>query len=499
MLHRRFAPFAVCVVLLRAGCGTAAAWEVTDAQRAELDAMTQADCQGLEPGDYHLDRLNALARTRGDQAGQRFSAALAASFERFARDLSQGRLAPSSDPQWNIESGFRDAGLPSPPALASAEEVRAYLDRLAPPDAQYGRLRKALNRYLDIAEQGGWPEVPAGDDLRAGARDERVVALRNRLRISGHYTAEMEADPLYFDRGLDDALRRFQSEQGLWTDGTLDSRTRGVLDVDVQHRIEQLKLTLERWRWLPRNLGKRYVWMNIASQDMSVMENGQVLLSMRTMVGRPYRQTPSLRGLLNLVTFNPTWSVPYKLAVEDILPQQRRHAQFLAQKQIRVFSLQDGREVDPAQIDWSKLTRRNFTYQLRQDAGPQNSLGHFKFSFDNPEDVYLHDTPTKLLFRLPTRTFSAGCVRIEDPLTFAQYLLGIDRQMSPADIDRAIDAGATRTVTLKSAVPIYLVYLSAWVDADAVLHFRDDVYGRDRILAKAWAAETARRAAEPGP
>jgi len=496
MSRRRLARFVICACLAHAiGCAGADALDVSDIQRAELDALRSSERQGLEPADYHLDRLDVLAQAHDEASVRRFSAALDSAFTRFAHDLARGRLGPSVDPQWHLEAE-PDVSMPLP-AFGSAGEVRAWLDRLVPTDPQYGGLLAVLGRYLDIARQGGWPAVPAGADLRVGMRDERVVALRNRLRISGHYTAEMGADPLYFDAGLDAALRRFQAEQGLWVDGTLEAKTLAALDVDVGRRIEQLKVTLERWRWLPRDFGARYVWINIASQDMTVVEQGQSRLAMRVIVGRSYRQTPSLQGILNQVTFNPTWTVPFKLAIEDILPQQRRNPQFLASKQIRVFSTRDGREVDPAAIDWSQLSRRNFGYQLRQDAGPQNSLGHLKFSFDNPYDVYLHDTPTQILFKLPTRTFSAGCVRIENPLAFARYLFGIDRQLSPAEIDQAIAAGTTRTTRLQTGVPIYLVYLTAWVDTDASVHYRDDIYGRDVIVANAWRTATARRAAEP--
>lgn len=495
MLSRRLQVSLLYVCAMSAGFAAADAVAVTAVQHAQLDALIHADLEGLEPADYRVDALTALARASGAAAEAQFSETLTGAFGRFARDLAQGRLGPSAEPQWHLPPEDPPAELLSPPPFSVPDDVWAYLDRLMPPHLQYRRLRAVLGRYLDIAGRGGWPVVPAGADLRAGDRDERIVALRNRLRISGHYTAEMQADPLYFDAGLDEGLRRFQAEQGLWADGTLDARTRSALNVDVGSRIEQLRMTLERWRWLPRDLGPRYLWVNVGAQTLAVVEAGQPLLSMRVIVGRPYRQTPSLRGDLNQVTFNPTWTVPFRLAVEDILPQQQRNPAFLSQKHIRVFSLANGREVDPAQIDWAALNRRNFTYQLRQDAGPQNSLGRLKFSFDNPYDIYLHDTPADVLFRLPTRTFSAGCVRVEDPRLLAQYLFSAGDGLSAADIDRAIRAGATRTVTLGKSLPIYLVYLTAWFDDETGLALREDVYGRDRRLGRAWETETARRAA----
>ncbi|MGB5474289.1 MAG: L,D-transpeptidase family protein, partial [Gammaproteobacteria bacterium] len=309
---------------------------------------------------------------------------------------------------------------------------------------------------------------------------------RNRLRISGHYTAEMQADPLYFDAGLDAAVRRFQAEHGLWIDGVVGARTLEALNVPVEKRIEQVRITLERWRWLPRNMGDRYIRVNIVAAELQLIEHDKPLLSMRAIVGRAYRQTPDLQGHIELITFNPTWTVPHTIAVEDLLPLQREDRTFLDRNRIRVFSTQDGREVNIQAVDWSSLTPRNFAYTLRQDAGPDNSLGRLKFSFENPYDIYLHDSPNKILFRLPGRTFSSGCIRIEEPMLLAEYLLASDQQMDRDAIRAALDAGTTRNVTLKHTVPVYLLYMNVWSDGEGKLHFRDDPYGRDQHLQTAW-------------
>jgi murein L,D-transpeptidase YcbB/YkuD len=293
-------------------------------------------------------------------------------------------------------------------------------------------------------------------------------------------------------------VRRFQTEQGFRADGIVDTRTLNALNIDVETRIRQLKLVMERWRWLPDDPGRRRIRINIASADLNLFEGDAAVLSMRVIVGRSYRQTPSLSGTIDRLTINPTWTVPRTIAVEDLLPQQQRIPSFLASKHIRVFSLKDNREVDAGDIDWQALTPRTFNYQLRQDAGRHNSLGRLKFSFDNPYDIYLHDTPSRILFRLPGRAFSAGCVRLEDPRALAHYLLGLDDLMSPDELERAIDSGRTRTVELTTGVPVYLVYLTAWVDAEGGVHFRDDVYSRDAIIGEAWVAESARRMAALG-
>lgn len=455
------------------------------AQRAQLEFLLQAEQEGLEPSDYAATALARLADRPGEAAYQAFPQRLAAAFARYSRDLSAGRLDPALDPGWHLPRQPRDAHIPFAEPV-SAAAIRDYQESLLPPHPQYRHLRSLLQRLLDIRTQGGWPPLPPGPDLQPGTRDERVIPLRNRLRISGHYRADMQADPLYFDAGLADAVRRFQAEHALWIDGVVGDRTLEALNVPVAQRIDQLKVTLERWRWLPRKLGNRHIEVNIAAGRLEVIEAGQPRLAMRAIVGRPYRQTPSLQGLIDRITINPAWTIPHRIAVEDLLPQQQRDPSFLDRNRIRVFSTRDGLAVDSRSIDWAQLAPERFVYTLRQDAGPDNSLGRLKFSFDNPYDIYLHGTPNPVLFRLPGRTFSSGCVRLEDPLQLAEYLLGAGRQLQQRDVQALIDAGTTRSITLQLPVPVYLLYMNVWADADGNAHFGSDPYARDQPLLAAW-------------
>jgi len=477
----------LCLSLIVASRAVAAGGipPVNAVHRAQLDLLHGAEKEGLEPADYAADELERLTSRPGELANREFSRRLAEAFEHYSRDLSQGRLDPALDPGWHLSRQPQYINDPLP-VFDTAAEVEAFNTALPPPHPHHRRLRDTLQQLLDIRTAGGWPLIPDGSELHNGIRDGRVIVLRNRLRISGHYTAEMQADPLYFDAGLDAAVRRFQTEHELWIDGVVGARTRDALNVPVEKRIEQLKITLERWRWLPRNLGERYVWVNIVAAELQLIEHHDPLLSMRAIVGRAYRQTPSLQGHIDLLTFNPAWSIPHSIAVEDLLPQQKADRTFLGRNRIRVFSVQDGREVDMQAIDWSRLTPRNFAYTLRQDAGPDNSLGRLKFSFENPYDIYLHDTPNKLLFRLPGRTFSSGCVRIEEPELLAAYLLALEQPPDRQAIRAVLDAGKTHSVALEDTLAVYLVYLNVWVDEEGGVHFGNDPYGRDQPLQSAW-------------
>lgn len=455
-------------------------------QQARLELLLQAEREGLEPGDYAAAELARLAGQPDDPAYPHFGERLSRAFARYSRDLATGRLDPALDPEWRIARP--PPAVPELPADAAdnAAAVHAYQAALLPPYAQYRRLREGLQQLLGIRDSGGWPLIPDGPALHPGTRDARVIPLRNRLRISGHYQAEMQADPQYFDAGLAEAVQRFQSEHALWVDGIMGKDTRAALNVTVEHRIEQVKLAMERWRWMPRAPEDRYILVNIAAARLDVIEQDRSRFAMQSIVGRTYRQTPSFRGDIDRITVNPAWTVPRRIAVEDLLPQQQRDATFLGRNRIRVFSAQDGREVPAQDIDWSQVTPNSFRYTLRQDPGPDNSLGRLRFSFDNPYDIYLHGTPNPVLFRLPERTFSSGCIRIEEPVQLAEYLLAPDQDMDRRAIEDAIGTGKTRQIRLAQGMPVYLVYLNVRADDEGALHFGSDPYGRDRRLQSAW-------------
>jgi murein L,D-transpeptidase YcbB/YkuD len=351
--------------------------------------------------------------------------------------------------------------------------------------AQIARLEQALAAHAARARAGGWKPVPPGEPLRAGERDPRNVALRERLRASGdHDGAMLTADPWFFDRNLAAALRRFQARHGLPQSGALDARTLEVLNVPIDARIGQLQAVLERWRWLPALGAPRYVWINTAAATVELIEDGRPVLAMRAIVGHPSRPTPSFASELRAVVFNPTWSVPMRIAVEDLLPRQQEDPGYLRRHGFRAWRgfgrLQ--REVDLATIDWMRLDPQRFPYRLRQDPGPGNSLGRIKLVMDNPFDIYLHDTPEGGLFGLSSRTLGSGCVRLEAAHALTTRLLAAERGWSEADTAAAIAGGDTHSIALRDPVPVYLVYLTAWVDDGGTVHFRRDSYGWDQRM-----------------
>jgi len=381
--------------------------------------------------------------------------------------------APAQDSDWHI---------PLAPSTTSGAPA---------PDAQ--RLQEALVRYQTLAAAGGWQALPAGTSLEPGRRDARVVALRDRLRTSGDFEGlPGTADAWFFDAGLQRGLQNFQTRHGLPVTGLLDERTLAALDVPVAARVQQLQTTLVRWNWLPRRFGNRYLWANVPGGSLELIEDGVPTLAMRIIAGHPDRPTPSFEDTVTGIVVNPTWSVPRRIAVEDLLPTQQEDPTFLARLGIRVFNSGPdgpGRELDPARIDWQQVSADRFPYRLRQDPGPLNSLGRLKFVLTNPWDIFLHDTPSKRLFDLNSRTLSSGCLRLEKPEELAERLLATPvGAPSGAIVNGIAPEGAptgalTRTtLPLPRPIPIYVVYLTSWVTPAGVVHFRPDVYGWDARL-----------------
>jgi murein L,D-transpeptidase YcbB/YkuD len=367
---------------------------------------------------------------------------------------------PAQDPHWHI---------PLTPDTAGESQR---------PEAV--RLREAIAHYQQIAAAGGWPELPAGPLLQAGQRDERVALLRDRLRISGDFSGiPATADAWFFDRPTAEALQTFQRRHALPDSGQLDERTRTALNIPVAARLQQLQATLTRWNWLPRDPGPRYLWVNVATGSLEVIEQRETVLQMRVIAGHPSRPTPSFQDEVRQIVVNPSWSVPHTIAVEDLLPAQQADPDFFSRLGIRVFrgSGPAARELDARKVDWQRVSPERFPYRLLQNAGPLNSLGRYKLVMNNPYDIYLHDTPSRRLFDLASRTLSSGCIRLEQPEALVQLLL--EGTPLPAGAENGT---RTRNITLPRPIPVYIVYLTSWVTPGGEVNFRPDVYGRDTGL-----------------
>ncbi|KKL28294.1 hypothetical protein LCGC14_2376570, partial [marine sediment metagenome] len=289
------------------------------------------------------------------------------------------------------------------------------------------------------------------------------------------------------DEQLEEVVRSFQKKHGLKKDGIVGPKTRAALNVPAKVRARQIELNMERWRWIPRNLGQRYILVNIADFKLSLIENGETVMDMRVVVGRTYRRTPVFSSKMKYLVLNPFWNVPMSIAVKDILPKLRENHNYLSLQNMTLYAnWQNGAPpIDPGSIDWSKVNRRSFRYKLVQKPGPQNALGRLKFMFPNKFSVYLHDTPSKELFQKNIRSFSSGCIRAEKPVELAVYLLKDGSNWTREKIMAAINHGKNRSIGIPRPLNVHLLYWTAWVDKAGEIHFRDDIYDRDRPLDKA--------------
>lgn len=453
--------------------------------RALLDLQAVAMAEGLDPESY------AVPATGSDiDRDILISDALA----RFGRALATGRLPPSRaygglGPETRPD--FDAAAFLT--ALSAGQALGAAAEPLPPAFAGYFRLRAALARYRQIVRDGGWAAIPDGPSIKAGGHDDRIVLVRKRLIATGDLAA-VHGKGRTLDAPLAEALKRFQRRHGLDADGAVGRLTLAALNVPAEQRMTQILVNLERWRWMPRRLDPVHVVANLPAARLELVENGEVTMAMRTVVGDVKHPTPGLTTTMSSVVLNPPWTIPPSIASREILPKLRKDPNYLAANNIRILDAfpEDSRQADGQGMDWATYRSKKFPYRLRQQPGPDNALGYVKFNLRDSDDIYLHDTPSRSAFSRSYRALSHGCVRVERPVDLAEALLGDEWKDKVAE---TIAGAETRTLKLEREVRVYLTYFTAWADGDGVMHFRDDIYGHDARLQAA--LKRARPAAKP--
>lgn len=333
---------------------------------------------------------------------------------------------------------------------------------------------QVIPRYEAIAAQGGWPAIPPGGALTPGTRHQAVAALRQRLIIEGDLDQGYGVNDV-FDTAVEQAVRSFQIRHGIGSDGVVREQTFAALNVPAHIRASQLRTNVVRLRTMGGNLGSRYVLCNIPATQIEAVENGYAAARYAAVVGKPDRPSPDIQSRIVEINFNPFWTVPASIVRRDLIPKMQAEPDYLTKNRIRILDA-NGYELSPAQINWYSTEATN--YRFKQDPGDFNSLGSIRINFPSVHGVYMHDTPYKNLFGEDFRFHSSGCVRVQNVPDLVTWLLMETPGWSPAEIDHAIRSGEQRNARVARPVPLYWVYVTAWV-TDGVVQFREDIYNRD--------------------
>ena len=450
-----------------------------------LTAIAGSAEEGLIPDDYHLQAISRY----GHELETAPSRAKLLEYDLLLSDalmlLAQHKRHGKVNPREVEERLNLDSPAPRPSlmdtfltALRTAT-VRKALDELEPAHPAYASLKRALSRYRKIAGSGGWQPVPPGPSLKPGMRHERVQALRARLAVTGDLTWE-SAHPLFYDEVLAGAVRAFQTRHHLEADGIAGKATLAAMNIPVADRISQIRVNLERARWVMHDMPAANIVIDIAGFNLQYYHQGRLVWKTRVMVGEPFNQTPVFRSAITYLVLNPTWTIPPDILKNETVPRILTEKGYLAKQKLRVLT-SSGEEINPATVPWGQYLSKRLPYTLRQDAGPDNSLGLIKFIFPNPYHVYLHDTPSKSLFDKAQRAFSHGCIRVQNPLDLGKMLIANDpaNPTTAARFDQVLASGKTSTIFLKKPLPIFLMYLTANAENGQV-RFMPDLYQRDQ-------------------
>ena len=431
---------------------------LTPAQaQVALKALRAADLHGLQPKAYVPEGLPEEGVLSSAQ-----QTALAEGLVRYAHDVRIGRMEPDKFPElWQVRPAAYDPRPDLAKALAEGR-LQPWLDSLPPRYSGYAALKRGLVRYREIAAKGGWKTIIDGPKMELGSKDPRVAMLRARLAVEDSAVAATGSTT--FDKPLQEAVIRAQRRYGLKPDGVVGNGTLSYLNQPVGQRILQIVANMERWRWMPATMPATRVQVNTGAAIVTLFRDDKPVMSMKAVSGKPGDETPMLTSMIHSVVINPPWNVPSGIAQRELWPKEKANPGYFARNGYRIIPVQGGQP------------------RLQQASGDQSALGRFKFDFDNPFAVYLHDTPSKGGFDLYARNASHGCVRLERPRALAEALLNGDLTWTPEAIDKQLEGDKTVRARLAVQVPVYILYWTAFGGSDGQMHFRSDPYNWDREL-----------------
>ncbi|MBO9699112.1 MAG: L,D-transpeptidase family protein [Sporocytophaga sp.] len=415
------------------------------------------------------------------KAREEFDIFLSITFFKYARKIWAGINNPEKYDWFISKKTINERELLSS-VLKADLDSNFSASKFHPLHKQYNLLKKTLIEYRKIARQGGWGNIAKSTyNIKPGDTSEIIKQLRYRLSFENK-TLKVDTSS-YFDSTLLKALKKFQFCHGLDTTGILDPFTTDELNIPVEKRILQISANMERWRWLPEKGGDLYLAINIPEYALHVYEDNKHVWQMNVIVGKTLSHTPIFSNEIQFLVFNPSWNVPKSIAIKELLPMQKKDPAYLSSHHMQIFlGNKLNNPVHPDSIVWHSINEQNFNLTFIQTPGPENPLGKVKFLFPNTFDVYLHDTPSKYLFTQKERGFSHGCIRLEEPMKLAQYLLEQQGMWKEKEINKLLGKEKEVFMKLKKKVPVYIVYFTTWMDGKENVHFRKDIYGLDKKL-----------------
>ncbi|HUQ88764.1 MAG TPA: L,D-transpeptidase family protein [Vicinamibacterales bacterium] len=438
----------------------------TDKAVKVLAILNTARQHGFEASDYAAPELLEMSQAieKIDKASPErlerlaeFDARMTAGLFAFGRDVAIGRQ--HGDANWQARRKAPDYVAA---VTKAADDPDAFVDLVRPPHKEYAALQKALDDLIGQKEKGGWVNVPS-----AKAENE----LRQRLQASG----QLKGDDLKA------AIKSFQELHSLPATGVVDDKTLAAMNVPLDWRIQQAAINLQRWRYMPDDLGEQHFFVNIPYYHLIARESGKEVMDIRVVVGKPGNNTPIFSEDMESVVFSPYWNIPDTIAENETAPAIARDPNYLSKQGIEILRVSSSgtQQVSASDVSWGNPDSMKGLV-FRQKPGDGNALGHVKFLFPNKYNVYLHDTPADSLFAKPSRAFSHGCVRVEEPETLAKYVLKGYSEWDQESIFSAMHAGTEKHVKLKKKIPVHITYFTAWVDENGGLHFQPDIYGYDK-------------------